>query len=287
MRLWLSGSLASCALVAALSPSQTQQPPVRATRHQFLSAAAAALVAGPALAAGALYPATQLVDELVKLRSDVRSGKLKSAAKVSAAKDRTLEPLRNAMEKNPLNDENAKLQPLLLKGHMLELDQALASPEGFAQYVSKTTGDTYPGGKVERELEEAVETAKTTAPSSIATTSLSIAERFVIILPAFVARLRASQPTTSVAHVAAGIIHVGEEFPWSQGRGDAPVATAWRSGDCVRRSRGALATPTASDDVSGDLDARCVEDGILALVPRAGTKGIEVLCSSQADFGQR
>jgi len=57
-------------------------------------------------------------------------------------------------------NEKASLQPLLMKGHMLELADALASPDGFAEYVSKTTGDTYPGGKVERELEEAADTAQ-------------------------------------------------------------------------------------------------------------------------------
>ncbi|KAL3918488.1 MAG: hypothetical protein SGPRY_006000 [Prymnesium sp.] len=53
--------------------------------------------------------------------------------------------------------EQLKLQPLLLKGHLLELDQALAESK-FDSYVSKTTKATYPGGKVERELEEVCET---------------------------------------------------------------------------------------------------------------------------------
>jgi hypothetical protein len=50
------------------------------------------------------------------------------------------------------------LQPLLMKGHLLELEQALGA-YAFAEYRSKTTGDVYPGGKVERELEEVCETA--------------------------------------------------------------------------------------------------------------------------------
>jgi len=79
--------------------------------------------------------------------------------KVQAATSKTLEPLRNAMEKNPLNPDET-IQPQIMKGHMLELDEALRSPDGFTEYVSKTTKDTYPGGKVERELEEAVETAE-------------------------------------------------------------------------------------------------------------------------------
>jgi len=50
------------------------------------------------------------------------------------------------------------LQPELLKGHLSELDYYLAKAN-FAEYVSKTTGETYPGGKVERELEEVCDTA--------------------------------------------------------------------------------------------------------------------------------
>lgn len=151
-------------VTVALAPP-ADAPRGLSTRSDFLASASLALSA-PGLAyaasAGALYPATQLLDELAQLRSDVRAGKIKTPQRVFAARDRTLEPLRNAMEKNPLNQGNDKaaLQPLLMKGHMLELDQALASGEGFKTYVSKTTGDTYPGGKVERELEEAVETAR-------------------------------------------------------------------------------------------------------------------------------
>ena len=51
------------------------------------------------------------------------------------------------------------LQPELLKGHLSELDYYLAKAN-FAEYVSKTTGETYPGGKVERELEEVCETGE-------------------------------------------------------------------------------------------------------------------------------
>jgi len=34
----------------------------------------------------------------------------------------------------------------------------MGDPNGYAEYASKTTKGIYPGGKVERELEEAVET---------------------------------------------------------------------------------------------------------------------------------
>ena len=49
------------------------------------------------------------------------------------------------------------LQPVLLKGHILELDYYLKK-WSFEKYTSQTTGETYPGGKVERELEEVCET---------------------------------------------------------------------------------------------------------------------------------
>ena len=49
-------------------------------------------------------------------------------------------------------------QPLLLKGHFAELGLAL-DQSSFDEYTSKTTEDVYPGGKVERELEEVCDTA--------------------------------------------------------------------------------------------------------------------------------
>jgi len=88
--------------------------------------------------------------------------------KVLRAKVATLEPLRaqfkavaaDAGAKSLLAPEIQKafeLQPLLMQGHMLELDQALKEAK-FEAYISKRTGKTYPGGKVERELEEIEET---------------------------------------------------------------------------------------------------------------------------------
>ena len=49
-------------------------------------------------------------------------------------------------------------QPEFLKGHLSELEFYLKKSQ-FDEYVSKTTGETYPGGKVERELEEVCDTA--------------------------------------------------------------------------------------------------------------------------------
>ena len=43
-------------------------------------------------------------------------------------------------------------------GHLSELDFYLKKAS-FEQYTSKRTGETYPGGKVERELEEVCDTA--------------------------------------------------------------------------------------------------------------------------------
>mmetsp|Transcript_18596 Transcript_18596/g.74241 ORF Transcript_18596/g.74241 Transcript_18596/m.74241 type:complete len:191 (-) Transcript_18596:250-822(-) len=146
-------------------PLEAARSSAKTTRKDFCISTAVAIAAATssssaARAAGGLVPATQLVDELAQLRADTRAGRM-NAKKVTKATAKTLEPLRNAMEKNPFNNsDKAKLQPLLMKGHMLELEEALASPDGFKEYVSKTTQDTYPGGKVERELEEAVETAE-------------------------------------------------------------------------------------------------------------------------------
>lgn len=53
--------------------------------------------------------------------------------------------------------KEAVLQPELLKGHLIEL-KYWVDKGAFSEYVSKRTKDTYPGGKVERELEEVCDT---------------------------------------------------------------------------------------------------------------------------------
>ena len=89
--------------------------------------------------------------------------------KVKRDRERVLLPLQAAMvatasaagSAGRLPDELQKqlaLQPLLMKGHLLELEQALVEGR-FDEYASKRTGETYPGGRVERELEEVCETA--------------------------------------------------------------------------------------------------------------------------------
>ena len=99
--------------------------------------------------------------------------------------ENSLVPLQNAMEKNPNNVPGSSVNALELKvgggspgysintnltnyrptipqikGHMVELAQAMeeADGAGYASYVSK--GKTYNGGKVERELEEVLETTQ-------------------------------------------------------------------------------------------------------------------------------
>ena len=63
---------------------------------------------------------------------------------------------------NPNNDDDSILFARALKGHMLELDEAMALPDdgGYAAYLSKSQGKTYNGGRVERELEEVLETTE-------------------------------------------------------------------------------------------------------------------------------
>lgn len=58
---------------------------------------------------------------------------------------------------DPELQKELKLQASYMKGHLLELDQAIKERK-FDEYTSKTTGDVYPGGKAERELEEVCET---------------------------------------------------------------------------------------------------------------------------------
>lgn len=89
----------------------------------------------------------------------------KLTARVLRDKEAVLLPLQAALAAyaataslpNPEFQKQLALQPLLMKGHLLELDQAVAERK-WEEYVSKTTGRTYPGGKVERELEEVSDT---------------------------------------------------------------------------------------------------------------------------------
>ena len=154
-------------------------PPAVSTRRDALgfAAAAAALPISPAFAAPQLVSKelSQLIAKAKKLRGDVAKGAAadRSAANYAKITERVrrdeatvLQPLRAAMiaaaasAPESLSEEQRKqlrFQPIALKGHMLELGQALDA-YNLDEYVSKSTGETYPGGKVERELEEVGET---------------------------------------------------------------------------------------------------------------------------------
>jgi len=88
-----------------------------------------------------------------------------TTAEVKRKQKAVLLPLQAAMtayaaSSTGLSEELQKqlaLQPELMKGHLSELDYYLKKLS-FDEYVSKTTKQTYPGGKVERELEEVCET---------------------------------------------------------------------------------------------------------------------------------
>ena len=71
--------------------------------------------------------------------------------------------IAKAAETSLADPEKKKLldqQPELMKGHLSELEfYNRKGDKSFEKYVSKTTGDTYLGGKVERELEEVCDTA--------------------------------------------------------------------------------------------------------------------------------
>lgn len=91
-------------------------------------------------------------------------------ATVVRAQGEVLLPLQRALERAAaaseaggalpaVQQQSLALQPQLLRGHLLELELALAAGQpGFERYTSKSSGREYRGGKVERELEEVGET---------------------------------------------------------------------------------------------------------------------------------
>jgi len=129
-------------------------------------AAAAALAASaaarqfsepqPALAAEPAPTLTYLGDDARALRKLVTLKQAGAKDEVKKGLEITERPLQKLMLAQAPN-EKAKAQALNMRGHMSELEFALKNND-FAEYVSKTTGKTYPGGKVERELEEIEET---------------------------------------------------------------------------------------------------------------------------------
>jgi hypothetical protein len=114
----------------------------------------------------ALLQVKTLAVKARRLKEAVRSKGAASAERVKKERESVLRPLLVEMERGaPILQylsaeefESAQLQPQFLKGHLSELDFYFSKPNAFDVYTSKTTGSTYPGGKVERELEEVVET---------------------------------------------------------------------------------------------------------------------------------
>jgi len=141
-------------------------------RRSFLartvSAAAVVVLEGPAAPSFGQGATLETVEALggksKALRRLVRNTQGKAKKEVIRATEEVLIPLQAAMiEVAPtlgLEGEfqrQAETQPLLLKGHLIELQEAVDNAQ-FSEYVSKRTKDSYPGGKVERELEEVEET---------------------------------------------------------------------------------------------------------------------------------
>mmetsp|Transcript_34840 Transcript_34840/g.109407 ORF Transcript_34840/g.109407 Transcript_34840/m.109407 type:complete len:161 (-) Transcript_34840:179-661(-) len=145
--------LAAAALTAALA---FKAP---ATRRGAAQTAALWFVGAGIAQAGT--PTVQNVEALGekahRLREAVRKNGPASKMRAEKELETVLKPLQAAMEVVAGSNKEAKTQALLMKGHMLELNQALKAND-WKPYTSKTTGETYPGGKPERELEEVEET---------------------------------------------------------------------------------------------------------------------------------
>ena len=197
--LWITLTGSACALqlsVATASPQATSTGRVfdaQQTRRHVLEcttfAALSTVVPLPAVAA----VDSRSLDEIKVLASKARA--LRAYVRTTVVKQRTvhrlpaggsytkvidtvvrgrkevLVPLQVAITAaaaaTSLPDGEMKklleLQPQEMKGHLSELDFYIQEKQikkgSLEEYTSKTTGDTYPGGKVERELEEVCDTA--------------------------------------------------------------------------------------------------------------------------------
>ena len=150
-------------------------------RHATAAALASAALASPASHATTfntqtLQAKTQNIHELTRAANQLRNSlaidapmdapdykkttqRMKQETEKLYALQKDMEQLAPSLDLSDDLKQRANLQPLLLKGHLLELQEALAS-KSFDTYVSKSTKKTYLGGKVERELEEICETAE-------------------------------------------------------------------------------------------------------------------------------
>lgn len=157
MRILLLVSLFAGA--AALSVGRVAEASGLHNRRDAIGFAATAAIGLSALPArGAEPDLFELGAQAKALRATVRAKKAGAKATLVAAQTSVLAPLRDAMlTQAPSKD--AKEKGLEMKGHLMEIDYFVNAKENyFAPYTSKTTGDTYPGGKLERELEEVSDT---------------------------------------------------------------------------------------------------------------------------------
>lgn len=106
---------------------------------------------------GGLVEVSKLGAQAKQLREAARTQGPRAADALARGLDTTLLPLQNKMLALAPDGSDARTQAQLIQGHLLEFKQALAQAD-FKEYVSKRTKQTYPGGKVERELEEVSDT---------------------------------------------------------------------------------------------------------------------------------
>lgn len=113
--------------------------------------------AGAESGGGGLSDVGKLGEQAKVLRAAARTQGKRAAGALTSGLDSTLYPLQAKMLALAPDGSDARTQAQLMQGHLLELKQALAQAD-FAEYTSKRTKQVYPGGKVERELEEVSET---------------------------------------------------------------------------------------------------------------------------------
>eukprot|EP00614_Pseudopedinella_elastica_P022049 CAMPEP_0172616534 /NCGR_PEP_ID=MMETSP1068-20121228/65246_1 /TAXON_ID=35684 /ORGANISM="Pseudopedinella elastica, Strain CCMP716" /LENGTH=218 /DNA_ID=CAMNT_0013421997 /DNA_START=76 /DNA_END=732 /DNA_ORIENTATION=+ len=135
--------------------------------------AASGIMSQPELYGKAAYGSLEKIEEYVRavngcrrvIRSDDSSSRQKKK-EVERVISRAVEPMLDAMLLNELSldleDDDLKkgaALPQEMKGHLTEIRFFLNEESGFDTYSSSSTGKSYAGGKVERELEEIAETA--------------------------------------------------------------------------------------------------------------------------------
>merc|ERR1719310_2143934 len=144
-------SFSAAILLLVAAAVSAYQPPL--SRRGWLSKAAVAAGVTTAIAPAnvnakelSITPLPTLYAELIDLKALVGEGL--QGNPVKRVVENSLVPLQNAMDKNPNNNDASRTNALEMKGHMVELSQAMEEVDGagYASYVSK--GKTYNGGKV-------------------------------------------------------------------------------------------------------------------------------------------